>query len=57
MSARIEYNWMLIDMIYLLYQSTDPTLYTGTALPPSLLVESFSGVRGAGGSEAHRRGP
>ena len=39
---------------YLLYQSTDPTLYTGTALPPSLLVESFSGVRGAGGREAHR---
>ena len=42
---------------YLLYQSTDPALYTGTALPPSLLVESFSGVRGAGGSEAHRCGP
>ena len=39
---------------YLLYQSTDPNLYTGTALPPSLLVESFSGVRGAGGREAHR---
>ena len=39
---------------YLLYQSTDPALYTGTALPPSLLVESFSGVRGAGGREAHR---
>ena len=42
---------------YLLYQSTDPVLYTGAALPPSLLVESFSGVRGAGGKEAHRCGP
>ena len=61
-SQQLEFSWSAPGCdydegrptSYLLYQSTDPALFTGTALPPSLLVESFSGVRGAGGKEAHR---